>query len=340
MVHSVLLEKTDLQLGYIPLLDCVALLWAKQRGFFAENGLNVQLVKEASWASLRDRLAFGLLDAAHCLSAMLPAAAIGADQIGIPLQTPLVLSENRAFISISQKLCYQLNIDGQDSAESSAQKIVQYIQNNHALSLAHVFQHSIHHYCLREWLALADAELAQSIQLKTLPPPYMVEAISNHLIDGFCVGEPWNTQAELQGLSHIVCASQQIIPNVADKVIAVTQDWAKQHPNTLIAFSRAILKAQQELRELQDFTQVWQMLMEFDVIQFPCSAEIHVEKYFSIQKIIRNFVENSAEPKGQDFEWLFQQMYKWNDLESGKVTYLEQAQHCILGSIYQAAKHN
>ncbi|ENU91327.1 hypothetical protein F971_02419 [Acinetobacter vivianii] len=338
MVHSIVLEKTDLQLGYIPLLDCVALLWAKQRGFFAENGLNVQLVKEASWASLRDRLAFGLLDAAHCLSAMLPAAAIGADQIGIPLQTPLVLSENRAFISISQKLCYQLNIDSQDSAESSAHKVVEYIQNNHPLSLAHVFQHSIHHYCLREWLALASPELAQSIQLKTLPPPYMVEAISNHLIDGFCVGEPWNTQAEIQGLSHIVCSSQQIIPNVADKVLAVTQDWAKQHPHTLIALSRAILKAQQELRELQDFTQVWQILMDFDVIQFPCSAEIHVEKYFSIQKIIRNFVQNSAEPKAEDFEWLFQQMYKWNDVVSEKITYLEQAQHCVLGSVYQAAK--
>jgi len=338
MVHSIVLEKTDLQLGYIPLLDCVALLWAKQRGFFAENGLNVQLVKEASWASLRDRLAFGLLDAAHCLSAMLPAAAIGADQIGIPLQTPLVLSENRAFISISQKLCYQLNIVSQDSAESSAHKVFEYIQNNHPLSLAHVFQHSIHHYCLREWLALASPELAQSIQLKTLPPPYMVEAISNHLIDGFCVGEPWNTQAEIQGLSHIICSSQQIIPNVADKVLAVTQDWAKQHPNTLIALSRAILKAQQELRELQDFTQVWQMLMDFDVIQFPCSAEIHVEKYFSIQEIIRNFVQNSAEPQAEDFEWLFQQMYKWNDVTSEKTIYLEQAQHCILGSIYQAAK--
>lgn len=338
MVHSIVLEKTDLQLGYIPLLDCVALLWAKQRGFFAENGLNVQLVKEASWASLRDRLAFGLLDAAHCLSSMLPAAAIGADQIGIPLQTPLVLSENRAFISISQKLCYQLNIDCQDSAESSAHKVVEYIQNNHPLSLAHVFQHSIHHYCLREWLALASPALAQSIQLKTLPPPYMVEAISNHLIDGFCVGEPWNTQAEIQGLSHIVCSSQQIIPNVADKVLAVTQDWAKQHPHTLIALSRAILKAQQELRELQDFTQVWQMLMDFDVIQFPCSAEIHVEKYFSIQKIIRNFVQNSAEPQAEDFEWLFQQMYKWNEVVSEKTIYLEQAQHCILGSIYQAAK--
>ncbi|WP_343620237.1 ABC transporter substrate-binding protein [Acinetobacter proteolyticus] len=337
LVELAKVEKTELQLGYIPLLDCVALLWAKQRGFFEEVGLNVNLVKEASWASLRDRLAFGLLDAAHCLSAMLPAAAVGTDQIGIPLQTPIVLSENRAFISLSQKLCYALNIQKQDSAESSAQKLTDYIRQDQNVSLAHVFQHSIHHYCLREWLALADSKLAQSIQMKTLPPPYMVEAISNHLIDGFCVGEPWNTQAELQGLSHIICSSQQIIPNVADKVLAVTQEWAQQHPHTLIALTSAILKAQQELRQLDDFSPVWQLLIEFDVIQFHCSPEVHVEKYFTIQNIIRNFVQGSAEPKVKDFEWLFQQMHKWNSFALDKTSYSDQAQRCLLTQTYQAA---
>ncbi|EPF87907.1 nitrate transporter [Acinetobacter gyllenbergii] len=330
-------EKTELQLGYIPLLDCVALLWAKQRGFFEEVGLNVNLVKEASWASLRDRLAFGLLDAAHCLSAMLPAAAVGTDQIGIPLQTPLVLSENRAFISLSQKLCYALDIQKQDSAESSAKKLTDYIHQHQNVSLAHVFQHSIHHYCLREWLALADPKLAQSIQMKTLPPPYMVEAISNHLIDGFCVGEPWNTQAELQGLSHLVCSSQHIIPNVADKVLAVTQEWAQQHPDTLIALTSAIMKAQHELRLLDDFSPVWQLLIEFDMIQFDCSPEVHVEKYFTIQNIIRNFVQASAEPKAQDFEWLFQQMQKWNGFALDETTYRDQAQNCLLAETFQAA---
>lgn len=194
------LEKTELQLGYIPLLDCIALLWAKQQGFFEEVDLDVTLVKEASWASLRDRLAFGLLDAAHCLSAMLPAATVGADQIGIALQTPLILSKNRAFISLSQKLIHQLAIQENDNAQATAQKVTSYIKEDNALSLAHVFKHSIHHYCLREWLALADSRIAQTLKLKALPPPYMVEALDNHVIDGFCVGEPWNTQGELLGL--------------------------------------------------------------------------------------------------------------------------------------------
>ena len=137
------LEKTQLHIGYIPLLDCIALLWAKQRGFFDDFGLDVTLVKEASWASLRDRLAFGILDAAHCLSAMLPAAAVGEDQIGIQLKTPLVLSINRAYISLSQKLSHDLHIQPADTPLQSAYKLVQHLHAGHPVHLAHVFNHSI-----------------------------------------------------------------------------------------------------------------------------------------------------------------------------------------------------
>jgi len=332
------LEKSQLQLGYIPLLDCVALLWAKQKGFFEKEGLDVTLVKEASWASLRDRLAFGLLDAAHCLSAMLPAAAVGADQIGIALQTPLILSKNRAFISLSQKLSYQLEIKENDEAKVTAQKVTQYLKQGNSLSLAHVFKHSIHHYCLREWLALADFQIAKTLQLKTLPPPYMVEALDNHVIDGFCVGEPWNTQGELLGLSKIVCSSQHIIPNVADKVLATTQEWAEQHPQTLIALTTAVMKAQKELSELKDFSPVLQLLVEFGIVRFHCSEEVHVSKYYMIQNIVKNLVKENASPQPEDFHWIFQQMQKWDELQLDQAQVTALSHQCINLQAYERAK--
>ena len=83
------LEKTELNIGYIPLLDCVAILWAEKQGYFAEQGLTINLIREASWSSLRDRLAYGFLDAAHCLSAMLPAAASTLPKL------PLLVSASR-----------------------------------------------------------------------------------------------------------------------------------------------------------------------------------------------------------------------------------------------------
>lgn len=308
------LEKTDIQFGYIALLDCTAILWAQHQGYFTAQGLNVTLVKEPSWASLRDRLAFGLLDAAHCLSAMLPAAATGNDQLGIPLQSTLVLSTNRAFISLSQKLCYDLDISAQDTPQQSARKIVDSIKQGHKIQLAHVFKQSIHHYCLREWLALADLDIAKTHQLLTLPPPYMVDAISTQLIDGFCVGEPWNIQAQTQGHGLVIAESKQIIPEVADKVMATTQEWAQKNPHTLHALEVAIQQAQQDLRSLESLQQVWEMLERSEIIRFNCSHLIHTQAFHKIQNIIRSFGMQNA-PKAEDFEWILQQMCEWENLK-------------------------
>ncbi|MBF7685838.1 ABC transporter substrate-binding protein [Acinetobacter sp. B10A] len=326
-----MLEKHAIQLGYIPLLDCIAILWAKHRGFFDEFGLDVTLVKEASWASLRDRLAFGVLDTAHCLSAMLPAAATGTDQIGIPLQTPLVLSVNRAFISLNQAICFECDISTSDTVLTSAKKLVEYIKKDHIIHLAHVFKHSIHHYCIKEWLALADVEIAKNIQLMTCPPPYMIQAIQKQTIDGFCVGEPWNIQSQVQGYSQIVAQSRDIIPEVADKVLAVTQNWAQEHPKTLMAISQAIIKAQSELKTLESFTEVWQILQKYQIIQFECSPTVHVQAYYKLIHIIKSFSTSQA-PKMDDFEWIIQQMCQWEGLSLTAQDARAVANTCIIDS--------
>ena len=323
-----MLEKTDIQLGYIPLLDSVAILWAHHQGYFTEVGLQVTLVKETSWASLRDRLAFGVLDIAHCLSAMLPAAAIGEDQIGIPLQTPLVLSTNRAFISLSQKLCYSLNISQNDSALESAEKVTSYLNQAHNIQLAHVFKQSIHHYCLRNWLALADQNIAQSIRLVTLPPPFMVEAIAHKTIDGFCVGEPWNIQAEIEGHSQVIARSQDIIPNIADKVLATTQEWAQQYPRTLAALKQAVQRAQTDLACLSDLSPVWKLLEQFNIIRFHCAEDTFVQQYHQIQSILRSFGPQDM-PRFEDFEWILLQMKHWDHLQLSSQQMKKIAQSCI-----------
>lgn len=324
------LEKNTIQIGFIPLLDCIALLWAEHRGFYQELGLNVELIKEASWASLRDRLTFGFLDAAHCLSAILPAAVVGREQMGISLKTPLILSQNRAFITLSQKLCHELHISPQDTPTNSAEKICNAIQHQQSFKFAHVFNQSIHHYCLREWLALSDLTLAQNIQLSTLPPPFMAEALSHQQVDGFCVGEPWNTQAEIMGTGQMILSSQDVIPPVADKVLAVTDEWALKHPNTLAKLCQAIEKAQSELKNLEHFDEVWQLLIEFGIIRFECSDSVHVDKFYAIQKIISEFIEDSARPKSNDFLWIIQQMQKWEKIELEVGMIEDIAKNCII----------
>lgn len=323
------LEKSHIQIGYIPLLDSIALLWAEHRGYFKAQGLNVTLVKEPSWASLRDRLAYGFLDAAHCLSAMLPAAASGRDQLGIALQTPLLLSNNQAFISLSQAHCYALNIQPNDCPSQSATKILNAMQQGQPFQFAHVFQHSIHHYALRHWLALADPQQAKALKLLTSPPALMVDGIAKQVFDGFCVGEPWNIQAQIQGHSQVIVASRDIMPNIADKVLAVTQDWAAQHPRSLAAISSAIQQAQQELSELADLSEVWDLLKRYHIVRFDCSAQMHVQHFHHLEQIIRNMVSDSM-PKADDFVWLIQQMQHWEDLELSDDQVHAMAAACIV----------
>ncbi|WP_263577078.1 CmpA/NrtA family ABC transporter substrate-binding protein [Acinetobacter pseudolwoffii] len=323
------LEKTELNIGYIPLLDCVAILWAEKQGYFAEQGLTINLIREASWSSLRDRLAYGFLDAAHCLSAMLPAAALGTDQLQVALQTPLVLSMNQAFISLRQDLCHELGIDAEDDEKSSSQKLVQALQQQQKMNLAYVYKHSIHHYCIKEWLALTDVNIAHKIQLMTSPPASMVKGISEQVFDGFCVGEPWNIQAKLEGYSLIVAASQNVIPKVADKVLAMTQEWAELHPCTVKALVNAVQKAQTDLKQRADLSQVWDMLVDYQIIQFECSAQRHVCDYHKIQNIIRNLVGASAKPQLADFIWLIEQIEKWDGVEISEIEKKQIAAQCM-----------
>ncbi|TCM67501.1 NitT/TauT family transport system ATP-binding protein [Acinetobacter calcoaceticus] len=324
------LEKSQIQIGYIPLLDCIAILWAQHRGYFKAQGLEVTLMQEPSWASLRDRLAFGVLDAAHCLSAMLPAAAIGSDQLGIPLQTSLNLSVNQAFISLSQQLCDQLNISASDSATESAEKVCAAIKSGQSIKLAHVFKHSLHHYCLRHWLALADQEIAADIALMTSPPPYMVEGIAKQVFDGFCVSEPWNIQAQIQGHSLIIASGAEICPDVADKVLAVTQDWALKHPRTLHAMTQAIHIAQLELQQLPDLSEVLALLSQYHILRFTCSDRVHVQTFHHLQHTIRQFIVARSTPQQADFVWLIEQMQLSDQLELSPIQIERIAKDCIV----------
>src|SRR5205085_7435899 len=53
-----------LRLGFIPLNDAAAVIVAQELGFFAAEGLEVELSRELSWATIRDKVAFGALDGA------------------------------------------------------------------------------------------------------------------------------------------------------------------------------------------------------------------------------------------------------------------------------------
>ncbi len=249
------LETNQLTIGYMTLLDSAPILWAAHKGYFRDAGLYVSLVREVSWASLRDRLAYGALDAAQCLAPMPMAATLGIDGVGVPLVTGLSLSQGGSAITLSRSVTKRIGLKPDMNPLDSARAVASYVRLGGRLRLAHVYAFSMHHYLLRDWLALGGIQLDHpSIEFLVAPPAQMVRLLESGAIDGFCAGEPWNTAAVRGKLGQIVTATSAIWDGGADKVLGVTRQWSRAHPQTHRALICALMMSLRDLAT-EDVTQ-------------------------------------------------------------------------------------
>jgi nitrate/nitrite transport system ATP-binding protein len=242
------LEKTALKIGFIPLTDCAPLVVAREKGFFAQQGLEITLVRESSWANIRDKVKYGLLDGAQMLAGIPLAAALQDPEA--PMVAALSLDLNGNAITVSRELYARMQASGEDlhSAMGSARALREVIDQDQALgaeplTFAMVFPESSHNYLLRYWMASAGIDPDTDVRLVVVPPPQMVSHLEQDLISGFCVGEPWNARAVAMGIGHTLISSYDIWNNHPEKVYGLTRDWAERHPNSLRALVRALLQA-------------------------------------------------------------------------------------------------
>ncbi|MEM9346068.1 MAG: CmpA/NrtA family ABC transporter substrate-binding protein [Planctomycetota bacterium] len=245
------LEKTSLDLGFIPLSDCAPLAVAYEKGFFERHGLRVTLHREASWASIRDKTMLGLFDAAHMLYPMPIASTLGIGGVKCPMVTGICLSLGGNAITVSNKLHDEMTGRSSDfTADRSASAAVlkKTIEARHAagkgpLRFGVVFPTSTHHYELRFWMASAGIDPDQDVKIMVVPPPEMPNAMRSGKIDGYCVGEPWNSYAVERGWGKTLITKQELWNNAPEKVLGTTKKWADEHPKTHRALVRAVLEA-------------------------------------------------------------------------------------------------
>ena len=240
-----------LNIGFIPLTDCAPLVVGKAKGFFAGQDLDVSLSREASWATVRDKVAIGALDAAHMLGPMTLAASLGVGSAVMPMVAPLALNRNGAAFTISKSLAQALRrLDPEAMAKSptGAQTLAKWIAakrqaGDPPLTFAVVFPSSLHNYALRYWLGQAGIDPDRDVRLIVTPPVRMVDQLRAGTIDGFCVGAPWNAAAVSEGLGEVLIRASEIWPGGSDKVLGATQAWSKSNPEALQALLRALLQA-------------------------------------------------------------------------------------------------
>ncbi len=266
-------EKTRLSLGFIALTDCAPLAVARELGFFDQAGLDVSLVKEASWGNIRDKVSYGLLDGAQMLAPMPLAATLGLGTRAVAMITGLVLSYNGLAVTLSQALFDQLDLDPQtvQTPEQIGQLLRQYCQHNREHGdakprLATVYPYSCHFYQLHQWLLAHSIVPGEDIELVALPPTRMLSTLKAGEIDGYCVGEPWNSLAEQQQLGRVIVSGHQIAPDAIEKVFGVTQQWATEHPITHQRLLSALSQACQWLDKPENQPELQQLLLHPDYL--------------------------------------------------------------------------
>ncbi|RMD72117.1 MAG: ATP-binding cassette domain-containing protein [Cyanobacteria bacterium J149] len=233
------LEKINLNIGFIPLTDCAPLVIAKEKGIFAEYGLEeVNLVREDSWQHIARGVAEKRLDGAQMVAGMPLSMTVGAGgKPPIPIITSLVLSRNGNAITLGKKFQEM----GVTDVHGLREIIHQTPDTVHTFGMVHPA--SMHNLMLRYWLASGGIDPDNDVNLTVIPPPQMIANLKAGNIDGYCVGEPWNSEAVLQDVGYVIATDLDIWASHPEKVLGVREDWAQAYPQTHLALIKALIEA-------------------------------------------------------------------------------------------------
>jgi ABC-type nitrate/sulfonate/bicarbonate transport system substrate-binding protein len=239
-------EKRVLNIGFMALTDAASVIVTATQGFAEKYGLTLNLQRQASWATLRDKLLSGELDAAHSLYGLIYGAQFGLGGASATDMAILMgLNQNGQSINLSHGLKFA-GVTTSDALNMRAH------QKGAKLTFAQTFPTGTHAMWLYYWLASQGIHPLDDVDSVVVPPPQMVPHLKARRIDGFCVGEPWCAQPVEENLGFTLATSQSIWPNHPEKVLGCTRTFVEHNPNTARALIMAILEASRFIDENEE----------------------------------------------------------------------------------------
>lgn len=238
---------TPVSIAFLPLTDAAILVAARECGFAAEQDIDLTLVRTTSWATVRDRLVFGQVQAAQLLAPLAIAVTLGLSQHPAPIAAPFKLNVNGNMLVMASAFAAALDPDPVVRVAdplAAAHDFAAAIGLHHrkpVIGIVHRF--SSHALMLRYWLAHAGVDPDRDVALRVLPPSLMVEALRAGEIDGFIAGEPWGSVAVAEGLAEAVAIGSRIWQRGVEKMLGFRTEWLESHPDIvdrlLVALSHA-----------------------------------------------------------------------------------------------------
>ncbi len=341
------MKMTPIHCGYLPLVDCAPLIIAQELRFAAEEGLDLQLMKQPSWSALRDRLAFGQIDFAHMLSPMPIAMSLGLGGVATRVDALMVLSVNGTVIGISADLERQMQQTGWTNSFNAPQATSRALfeASSRPLRIGVPFPFSMHRMLLETWLSQAPGYAQERIEIVTVPPPQMADAMREGALDMFCVGEPWGTVAVQHSGASLILPGSSIWACAPEKVLGVRHDWAAENNQTCQAMIRALSKATHWLDQPQNTPLATSILARMLHLDLPDHAIDPALTHQITTKLgqpprqtdrFLRFYQSAANfPWLSQASWIADVLSDWHALENDQARKIARA--CFRSDLYRAA---
>jgi ABC-type nitrate/sulfonate/bicarbonate transport system substrate-binding protein len=316
---------TTLRAGFVPLVDAAPLVAATERGFAAAEGIELQPVRQASWASLRDHLILGYTDCAQALAPLPIAAALGVGQVRTDIVVPFVLSRGGNAITLSHVLVDEITAANggrrPEHARAWARALAITLRGRaEPVTLAMVYPFSGHNFEIRYRLAAAGIHPDRDVRLVAIPPPLMVESLRAGQVDGFCVGEPWNSLAVASGLGEIVATKSDVFRRGIEKVLAMPSQLAAE-VSTTTALIRALAFATEWCDEPRHHADIAELLARPEYLgtdpeasfkalsgRLPFTKRAHAPTFLFLSRFDAN------RPRREEALWIHAQMRRWGQI--------------------------
>ena len=227
-----------IRLGYVALADCAPLAVARETGIFERHGLNVRLSRELGWANVRDRIYQGELDAAQAISGIAFALGFGVSGLRRGVAVPLVLNLHGNAITLSHDIAPDLLTRG---------GLKRYLQTKwkkeRPFTLAASHRYSSHHILLKQWLRMQDLAAPEDVEIVFLPPQLMTRHLRAGQIDGYCAGEPWNSDAVFSGIGWVPATSAELSHGHPEKILLISDRFVEECREETIRLVGALLES-------------------------------------------------------------------------------------------------
>jgi nitrate/nitrite transport system substrate-binding protein len=333
---------TAIKLGFIPLTDCASLVMAKELGYFEQEGVNIELSKEASWANIRDKIITGELSGAHCLYSMPFSVYTGVGgKAETVMKVAMILNNNGQAITLSNKFCDLVGTNETAKVAAAVTKLNAAKQVQFAMT----FPGGTHDLWLRTWLEATGVD-PKAVGIKTIPPPQMVANMKVDNMDGYCVGEPWNGVAVKDGIGFTHIASQEIWKHHPEKALVLNEGFSANKEDVK-KIMKAIIRASQWLDTLDNRKKAAAVISQqkyvnapVEVIEARLMGTNNVGCKFGEKKYAGDYMRfyndgNTNYPRKSYGIWAMAKYVKWGLLATPPADYKAIADKIVMQDIYK-----